>query len=164
MPPFTRSTHTPAVVTHMHTHMCSHVCTHMCALIHTLCHSRLQGVAHSLPEPCVVSWLLLQTLPFSEGGTRTKHPLILTQRSPPHAPPGRRSRLKSADSRVMSSQELQNQGRAGGSFHPNHPRLGMLLVWPGQGHQPCGDDTGRTLCPGQSGTILFTGASSLSRP
>lgn len=110
-----------------HTYAHSHVCTHMYALIHTLCHSRLQGAALSLPEPCVVSWLLLQTLPFSEGGTRTKHPLTSTQRSPPHAPPGRRSRLKSADSRVMSSRELQNQGRAGALFTLITPDLGCCL-------------------------------------
>ena len=38
----------------------------MYALTHTLSHSRLQGAAHSLPAPCVVSWLLLQTLPFNK--------------------------------------------------------------------------------------------------
>ena len=123
-----------------HTHLLLHICTLTCAHLyaHTLSHSRLQGAAHSLPAPCVVPWLLLQTLPLSEGGTGTKHPLIPTQRSPPHAPPGCRSRLKSADSRVTSSQELRNQGRARGLFTLITSYLGCCLFGHGRAIRPLG--------------------------
>lgn len=123
-----------------HTHLLLHICTLTCAHLyaHTLSHSRLQGAAHSLPAPCVVSWLLLQTLPLSEGGTGEKHPLIPTQRSPPHAPPGCRSRLKSAESRVTSSQELRNQGRARGLFTLITPHLGCCLFGHGRAISPLG--------------------------
>lgn len=150
--------------TQLLSHMCTLTCAHMYALTHTLSHSRLQGAAHSLPAPCVVSWLLLQTLPFSEGGTRTKHPLILTQRSPPHSPPGCRSRHKSADSRVMTSLELQNQGRAEGLFTLITLHLGCCLFGQDRVISPMGMVQEGPSALASRAQSCSLGASSFSRP
>lgn len=147
----------------LNTHNCCHTCAHSHVLtcMHSHTHSLTPG---SRGQPTASQRPVWFHGFSSKPCHSTKHPIISTQRSPPHSPPGCRSRHKSADSRVMTSLELQNQGRAEGLFTLITLHLGCCLFGQDRVISPVGMvQEGPSALASQAQSCSL-GASSFSRP